>query len=96
MLHATHHDKVDKGDSVGMDTKHSHGAQHVCNDTTDSEQDDNGCPKIETQEENAYNEYSTCRSRGIACKEEEEEWESWKEKERRQEKEGEVRGGEGM
>lgn len=95
MLHATHHDKVDKGDSVGMDTKHSHGAQHVCNDTTDSEQDDNGCPKIETQEENAYNEYSTCR-RSIARKEEEEEWESWKEEERRQEKEGEVRGGEGM
>lgn len=61
MLHTTHHDKVDEGDSVGMDTKHSHGAQHVCNNTTDSEQDDDGCPKIETQEENAYNEYSTCR-----------------------------------
>ena len=61
MLHTTHHDKVDEGNSVGMDIKHSHRAQHVCNDTTDSEQDDNGCPNIETQEENAHQKYSTCR-----------------------------------
>ena len=61
MLHTTHHDKVDKGNSVGMDIKHTHGAQHVCNDTTDSEQDDNSCPNIEAQEENAHKKYSTCR-----------------------------------
>ena len=61
MLHTTHHDKVDKGNSVGMDIKHPHGAQHVCNDTSDSEQDDGGCPNIETQEENAHQKYSTCR-----------------------------------
>ena len=28
---------------------------------TDSKQDDNSCPNIEAQEENAHKKYSTCR-----------------------------------
>ena len=55
----THHDKVDEGYGVGIDSKEVHATKHVQDYHTDHQHEDGSCPNVEPKHQNRHKEHST-------------------------------------
>lgn len=54
-----YHNQVDKGDSIGVDARDSHTANHMDYDHAYNRHDDDGSPQVQTHHQKGHHKHSS-------------------------------------